>query len=121
MSEATAPAIVVENLRITLRGTDIDIVDDVSFEIAPGETVSLVGPCQARPRVRSCSVLLGFGDGEGEGEGDGEGAGVGASWARAVAPKDSDSRAAAARNRRSPPSDMRSSAESADRADWSRG
>ncbi|MDX6496570.1 MAG: peptide/nickel transport system ATP-binding protein ddpF [Gaiellales bacterium] len=43
MSEVQAPAIVVENLRITLRNTDIDIVDDVSFEIAPGEVLGLVG------------------------------------------------------------------------------
>jgi peptide/nickel transport system ATP-binding protein len=37
------PAIVVENLRINLRGTDIDIVDDVTFSIAPGEVLGLVG------------------------------------------------------------------------------
>jgi peptide/nickel transport system ATP-binding protein len=43
MSEAQAAAIVVEKLRITLRGTDIDIVDDVSFSIAPGEVLGLVG------------------------------------------------------------------------------
>ena len=40
---AEGPAIVVENLRLNLRGTDIDIVDDVSFEIAPGEVLGLVG------------------------------------------------------------------------------
>ncbi|MDX6545401.1 MAG: peptide/nickel transport system ATP-binding protein ddpF, partial [Gaiellales bacterium] len=38
-----APAIVVENLRINLRGSEIDIVDDVSFAIAPGEVLGLVG------------------------------------------------------------------------------
>jgi peptide/nickel transport system ATP-binding protein len=43
MSESEAPAIVVEKLRITLRGTDIDIVDDVTFAIAPGEVLGLVG------------------------------------------------------------------------------
>jgi peptide/nickel transport system ATP-binding protein len=40
---AEGPAIVVENLRLNLRGTDIDIVDDVSFSIAPGEVLGLVG------------------------------------------------------------------------------
>jgi peptide/nickel transport system ATP-binding protein len=43
MSESEAPAIVVDKLRITLRGTDIDIVDDVTFAIAPGEVLGLVG------------------------------------------------------------------------------
>ncbi len=40
---AEQPAIVVENLRLNLAGTDIDIVDDVSFSIAPGEVLGLVG------------------------------------------------------------------------------
>ena len=40
---AAGPAIVVEGLRITLAGTDIDVVDDVSFSIAPGEVLGLVG------------------------------------------------------------------------------
>ncbi|HET6850351.1 MAG TPA: ABC transporter ATP-binding protein [Gaiellales bacterium] len=40
---AEQPAIVVENLRLNLAGTDIDIVDDVSFTIAPGEVLGLVG------------------------------------------------------------------------------
>jgi peptide/nickel transport system ATP-binding protein len=43
MNEPQAPAVVVEDLRITLRGTDIDIVDDISFAIAPGEVLGLVG------------------------------------------------------------------------------
>jgi peptide/nickel transport system ATP-binding protein len=38
-----APALVVSGLRVTLRGTDIDIVDDVSFSIQPGEVLGLVG------------------------------------------------------------------------------
>jgi peptide/nickel transport system ATP-binding protein len=37
------PAAVVEGLRIVLAGTDIDIVDDMSFAIAPGEVLGLVG------------------------------------------------------------------------------
>ena len=37
------PSIVVDGLRIVLRGTGIDIVDDVSFTIAPGEVLGLVG------------------------------------------------------------------------------
>jgi peptide/nickel transport system ATP-binding protein len=39
----TAPAIVVERLRIVVRGTTRDIVDDISFEISPGEVLGLVG------------------------------------------------------------------------------
>jgi peptide/nickel transport system ATP-binding protein len=37
------PSAVIEGLRIVLRGTDTDIVDDVSFQIAPGEVLGLVG------------------------------------------------------------------------------
>jgi peptide/nickel transport system ATP-binding protein len=37
------PAVAVEGLRIVLRDTDIDIVDEVSFTIAPGEVLGLVG------------------------------------------------------------------------------
>ena len=40
---APAPALVVSGLRVTLRGTDIDIVDDISFSIQPGEVLGLVG------------------------------------------------------------------------------
>ena len=40
---AEQPAIVVENLRLNLAGTNIDIVDDVNFSIAPGEVLGLVG------------------------------------------------------------------------------
>ena len=40
---APAPAIVVKGLRIFVRGTTRDIVDDISFEIAPGEVLGLVG------------------------------------------------------------------------------
>jgi peptide/nickel transport system ATP-binding protein len=38
-----APALVVSGLRVTLRGTGTDIVDDVSFSIQPGEVLGLVG------------------------------------------------------------------------------
>jgi peptide/nickel transport system ATP-binding protein len=37
------PSIVVESLRVLVRGTTRDIVDDISFEIAPGEVLGLVG------------------------------------------------------------------------------
>src|SRR6266550_913664 len=37
------PSIIVERLRVLVRGTTRDIVDDISFEIAPGEVVGLVG------------------------------------------------------------------------------
>jgi len=40
---APAPAIVVTGLRVILRGSDTDIVDDVSFSIQPGEVLGLVG------------------------------------------------------------------------------
>ena len=40
---AGEPAVAVEGLRIVLRDTEIDIVDEVSFTIAPGEVLGLVG------------------------------------------------------------------------------
>ena len=40
---AAAPAVVVEGLRVGVRGTGYDIVDDVSFAIQPGEVLGLVG------------------------------------------------------------------------------
>jgi peptide/nickel transport system ATP-binding protein len=38
-----APTLVVSGLRVTLRGTDIDIIDEISFSIQPGEVLGLVG------------------------------------------------------------------------------
>ncbi|HEY3022661.1 MAG TPA: ABC transporter ATP-binding protein [Actinomycetota bacterium] len=38
-----APAVVVDRLCVVLRGSHADIVDDVSFAIAPGEVLGLVG------------------------------------------------------------------------------
>jgi peptide/nickel transport system ATP-binding protein len=40
---ARAPAVVVEKLKIVVRGTNRDIVDDISFAIQPGEVLGLVG------------------------------------------------------------------------------
>ncbi len=40
---AVPAAVAVENLRIVLRDTEIDIVDEVTFAIAPGEVLGLVG------------------------------------------------------------------------------
>ena len=40
---AVEPAVTVDGLRIVLRDTEIDIVDEVSFTIAPGEVLGLVG------------------------------------------------------------------------------
>ncbi len=40
---APGPSIVVDRLRVLVRGTTRDIVDDISFEIAPGEVLGLVG------------------------------------------------------------------------------
>lgn len=40
---AAAPAITVDRLRIVMRGTGRDIVDDICFDIAPGEVLGLVG------------------------------------------------------------------------------
>jgi peptide/nickel transport system ATP-binding protein len=40
---AVAPTIVVEGLRVGLRGSPYDIVSDISFQIAPGEVLGVVG------------------------------------------------------------------------------
>jgi peptide/nickel transport system ATP-binding protein len=40
---AVEAAVAVDGLRIVLRDTEIDIVDEVSFTIAPGEVLGLVG------------------------------------------------------------------------------
>ncbi len=43
MSETRAPAVIVEDLRIEVTATGDDIVDLISYEIAPGEVLGLVG------------------------------------------------------------------------------
>ena len=43
MSDPQAPAVQVEDLRIEVAATGDDIVDLVSFQIAPGEVLGLVG------------------------------------------------------------------------------
>ena len=50
MSAAEA-AVAVGGLRIVLRDTEIDIVDEVSFTIAPGEVLGLVGDGLARAAI----------------------------------------------------------------------
>ncbi|MGN6378379.1 MAG: ABC transporter ATP-binding protein [Gaiellales bacterium] len=40
---STQPAVAVEGLRIIVHGSSNDIVDDISFTIAPGEVLGLVG------------------------------------------------------------------------------
>jgi peptide/nickel transport system ATP-binding protein len=40
---SAAPAVAVDGLHIVVRGTKRDIVEDISFEIAPGEVLGLVG------------------------------------------------------------------------------
>ena len=39
----TEPTLVVEDLHVVVRGSGHDIVEDVSFDIAPGEVLGLVG------------------------------------------------------------------------------
>jgi peptide/nickel transport system ATP-binding protein len=38
-----APVLVVRDLRVDLDGTDVDIVRDISFEVAPGEILGVIG------------------------------------------------------------------------------
>ena len=38
-----APAVDVRDLRVELTGRDIDVVDEISLEIRPGEVLGLVG------------------------------------------------------------------------------
>ncbi|WP_449281526.1 ATP-binding cassette domain-containing protein, partial [Leucobacter sp.] len=37
------PAVVVSGLRVDLEDRDVNIVDEVSFEVAPGEILGLIG------------------------------------------------------------------------------
>jgi peptide/nickel transport system ATP-binding protein len=53
----TAPALVVSGLRVSLRGTDIDIVDDISFSIQPGEVLGLVGESGSGKTTAGLAIL----------------------------------------------------------------
>jgi len=51
------PAIVVEGLKVVVRGTGHDIVDDVSFAIAPGEVLGLVGESGSGKTTAALALL----------------------------------------------------------------
>ncbi|HKV68421.1 MAG TPA: ABC transporter ATP-binding protein, partial [Gaiellales bacterium] len=51
------PAIVVEGLKVVVRGTGNDIVDDVSFAIAPGEVLGLVGESGSGKTTAALALL----------------------------------------------------------------
>jgi peptide/nickel transport system ATP-binding protein len=54
---APAPALVVTDLRVSLRGTDTDIVDEVSFSIQPGEVLGLVGESGSGKTTAGLAIL----------------------------------------------------------------
>jgi peptide/nickel transport system ATP-binding protein len=61
MSEkfAGAPAVVVEGLRVDLEDRDVNVVKDISFAIAPGEILGLIGE-SGSGKTTVGSAMLGF-------------------------------------------------------------
>lgn len=59
MSEPTAPIVSIKDLRVEFRGEDgpIVAVENVSFSIAPGETVCVVGESGSGKSVTSLSLM----------------------------------------------------------------
>jgi peptide/nickel transport system ATP-binding protein len=54
---AAPPALVVSGLRVSLRGTDTDIIDDISFSIQPGEVLGLVGESGSGKTTAGLAIL----------------------------------------------------------------
>ncbi len=54
---AAEPSIVVQGLKVVVRGTGNDIVDDVTFAIAPGEVLGLVGESGSGKTTAALALL----------------------------------------------------------------